>query len=85
MSAGPSKSGEDDTCQVFVYETSPMTENFTSAYMPKEENMTLIDEGEAELREIKVLNPADLSIKNHYGIPSSINLMKAEAATPEEV
>lgn len=84
--AGPGKGGgEEETCQVFKYETSTMTENFTYAYMPKEESVSVLDDGEASRREVRVLNPADLTILNYHGIPSSTNLMHAEATAPEEL
>ena len=61
-----------------------MTENFTAPYMPKEEAYSLLDE-EAIDRDIHVVNPNSLTIQNYRGIPSSMNLMLAEAASSEEL
>ena len=47
MSAGPSKTGEVETCKVFQYETSEMTENFTAAYMPAEAKSSAFDDPDA--------------------------------------
>ena len=66
-------------------ETSNMIENFTAPYMPAEESVNLLDEAEISAREVKVVSPEDLSIINYRGIPSSMSLMRAEAATPEEI
>ena len=85
MTTTGSKGGEAETCQVFVMETSNMIENFTAPYMPEEESVNLLDEAEISAREVKVVSPEDLSILNYRGIPSSISLMNAEAATPEEI
>ena len=85
MTASGSKTNENETCQVFVMETSNMIENFTAPYMPEEESVNLLDEAEVSAREIKVVSPEDLTILNHRGIPSSMSLMSAEAATPEEL
>ena len=85
MTASGGKSNENETCQVFVMETSNMIENFTAPYMPAEESVNLLDEAEVSGREIKVVNPDDLSILNYRGIPSSMSLMTADAATPEEI
>ena len=85
MTASGSKTTENETCQVFVMETSNMIENFTAPYMPEEESVNLLDEAEVSAREIKVVSPEDLTILNHRGIPSSMSLMSAEAATPEEL
>ena len=83
--AGGGKGGETETCQVFQMETSGMTENFTHSYMPKEESVSLLDDTELEKKEIRVLNPSELAILNYCGIPSSLNLMLAEATTQEEL
>ena len=83
--AGGGKGGEAETCQVFQMETSNMTENFTAPYMPKEESVSILDDSESAAKEVRVLNPSELSILNYYGIPSSLNLMISEATTPEEM
>ena len=65
-------------------ETTSMIENYTAAYMPEEETHDLIDEGLQDT-EVRVVNPYNLDIVNYRGIPSTINLMKAEASPPEEL
>ena len=84
MSSAGGKTEENGTCQVFLMETSNMTENFTAPYMPKEEAYSLLDEENID-RDIHVVNPNSLNIENYRGIPSSMNLMLAEAASSEEL
>ena len=61
-----------------------MTENFTAPYMPKEETYSLLDEENID-KDIRVVNPNTLVIENYRGIPSSMNLMLAEASSTEEL
>ena len=53
--------------------------------MPKEESVSLLDDPELDKKEVRVLNPSDLTILNYCGIPSSLNLMVAETTPPEEL
>ena len=61
-----------------------MFENFTAPYMPEEREVDLLD-GDVKSEEVKVVNYSNHDIVNYRGIPCSINLMKAEAAPPEEI
>ena len=86
MAAGPSKGDDAETCQVFQYETSEMTENFTNAYMPTEVKAGAFDDLDARKeKEVRVLDTESLSISNLFGIPSSRSLMKAISSPPEEI
>ena len=86
MAASSSKGDDAETCKVFQYETSEMTENFTNAYMPAEVKAGAFDDIDARKeKEVKVLDTEDLTISNLCGIPSSISLMKAISSPPEEI
>ena len=59
-----------DDYQVFKYETNPLLENFTYPYMPPDKQTDELEE-QSDLNDVHVLNPANMNILDHEGIPSS--------------
>jgi len=69
--------------QIFDFETSNVIESFPAAYELKEE----VDDNEFTEKkdDIRVLNPNEYRIINHLGIPSTSNLLEADASPFEDV
>ena len=61
-----------------------MIENFTYPYMPKEEEEDALDSSRPN-KEVRGINPYDMTILDHSAIPSSASLMKCESSSLEEI
>ena len=73
-----------ESYQIFKFETHSMIENFTYPYMPKEEEEDTLDSNRPK-KEVRSLNPYDMTILDHSAIPSSANLLKCESSSLEEI
>ena len=70
--------------QIFKYETNNMIENFTYPYMPEVEEENQLDSN-AQKKEIRAINPNDMSMIDINVIPSTASLMQCESSSIEEI
>ena len=69
---------------MFKYETNNMIENFTYPYMPEIEEENQLD-NTSQKKDIKAINPTDMSIIDINVIPSTASLMQCESSSIEEI
>ena len=70
--------------QIFKFETNKLVENFTYPYTPKEIEENALDESQQK-KEVRVLNPIEMSVLDWEGIPSSATLVQCESSSIEEL
>ena len=61
-----------------------MIENFSYPYMPKEEEENALDDSE-QVKEVRAINPVNMTMMDIGAIPSSSSLILCEASAPEEI
>ena len=74
-----------ESYQIFKFEThSRALKGFRMEGCPKEEEEDTLDSNRPK-KEVRSLNPYDMTILDHSAIPSSANLMKCESSSLEEI
>jgi hypothetical protein len=66
--------------QVFKFETNNLIENFTYPYLPKEEELNDFDINNGQ-KEVRAINPYNMTLIDNSVIPSSANLLQCESTS----